>query len=1157
MKRMRRWFLIFCLFLISKQSIYATENAIVTNKEIVYNDDFSENNIESNYELKDMDGISLQDGGVKLDVLSVNNYLRVKNIQEEINDLDEEEGYSIKVDAKKLNSTNGTIQIMFKGDSEALGNRYVLAINSQGSAFFRKLYNGENIELSRCNINFTEKMISIELKVKGNKVTFLCNGEEKMTYTDISNWNSLLSTSGIINMTTGAPILLDNLIIEKEVKDNAQTSYQVVTVVSTDGIENDTTGGTITVDKKQGVEGETITLSVSPNHGYIFAGYSSYKLSDGVSTDGLMPITDDQFQLNSKFGDVKIVARFVKREVGKYEVFYDDFSYDSITDLSYYTNINTLNNIVIDQGELILNNETFFILDDSVGDIANEDYRITVDVKKANTTAGTMQIMFKGDENFNNRYVFVLNGNRAVLLKFTPERTEILGANFNLGTDTKRISLQVVGNTVTCYADGAQLLQYTDADNWKDMENRVGIRTMTNGAAFAFDNLLIERIPNEIPITVKVMLEEEIIEDSTGQGGNITLSAYGGVPGDTINISVIEKAGYYLKEITLNNELIDSSNNSFIIPQEIEGPLEVIAVFTKNLDATFRDYYIDSIEGDDNNDGSINAPWRTLNMLDQCGTVQPGSRIYLKKGSIFENEDLTFKGSGTKDHPIIIDAYGEGDVLPVLNGNGVVENVVSLFNQEYIEIQNLEITNESPQFNTSYTLNGSNNRSLALRAINVSAKNYGLVSGIKIKDCYIHNINGNISLKWNGGIFFDVQVDIVEGNLTGTPTKYDDILIEGCTFINVDRSAIKLVSSGWCNQWEPNDRTKPVNWYPSTNVVVRNNYMEKIGGDGITVRDTDGALVEYNLARDCRFQNTGYNVAMWPFQASNTVIQYNESYETHGTTDGQGFDCDHASSYSVVQYNYSHNNEGGFMLIMGGYPHTAPTVRYNISQNDYDKTFEFAQGIPNGTMIYNNTIYSDNVLGRGVILLSNTGAGVGTNDMYFFNNVFYYPSGQNFYSGQTAILKNKTHLYNNAYGGGIQYPEQETKPIVLTESKDRIWLDIGTAPEINETTDARTGGSGYLDGYKLCEGSILIDKGVRLEEAVEAFGGTMDAIYNGSTMSPRNVYEKAKSEGNPSLKYIMGNYMPQIEGVSYDKDFFGTSILSTEIPDIGAAEYMK
>lgn len=89
------------------------------------------------------------------------------------------------------------------------------------------------------------------------------------------------------------------------------------------------------------------------------------------------------------------------------------------------------------------------------------------------------------------------------------------------------------------------------------------------------------------------------------------------------------------------------------------------------------------------------------------------------------------------------------------------------------------------------------------------------------------------------------------------PSKYDNISISGCTFERVDRSAIKLVSSQWCNQWEKNDPGVPVHWYPSTNVVVEGNYMEYIGGDGITVRDTDGALIEHNLAKDCRFQNTG------------------------------------------------------------------------------------------------------------------------------------------------------------------------------------------------------------------------------------------------------------------------------------------------------------
>ena len=111
--------------------------------------------------------------------------------------------------------------------------------------------------------------------------------------------------------------------------------------------------------------------------------------------------------------------------------------------------------------------------------------------------------------------------------------------------------------------------------------------------------------------------------------------------------------------------------------------------------------------------------------------------------------------------------------------------------------------------------------------------------------------------------------------MTGVPSKYDNVRISGCTFERVDRSAVKLVSSQWCNQWEKNDPGVPVNWYPSTNMVVEENYMEYIGGDGITVRDTDGALIEHNLAKDCRFQKTGYNVGIWPFEAAKygTAVQ--------------------------------------------------------------------------------------------------------------------------------------------------------------------------------------------------------------------------------------------------------------------------------------------
>lgn len=272
--------------------------------------------------------------------------------------------------------------------------------------------------------------------------------------------------------------------------------------------------------------------------------------------------------------------------------------------------------------------------------------------------------------------------------------------------------------------------------------------------------------------------------------------------------------------------------------------------------------------------------------MKEYGSFVPGDKILLKRGSVFVGQQLAFQGMGAEGKPIEISAYGEGK-LPRLEGNGQVENVVSLYNQEYVEIRNLEITNLDKKYSTEFKLNGSNNKEKPLRAMNVSIRDFGTASGIVIEDCYIHDINGNINLKWNGGIFFDVKTNIQNGVLAGIPSKYDNVRISGCAFERVDRSAIKLVSSQWCNQWEKNDPGVPVNWYPSTNVVVENNYMEYIGGDGITVRDTDGALIEHNLAKDCRFQNTGYNVGIWPFEAANTVLQYNEAYETHGTTDGQ------------------------------------------------------------------------------------------------------------------------------------------------------------------------------------------------------------------------------------------------------------------------------
>lgn len=124
------------------------------------------------------------------------------------------------------------------------------------------------------------------------------------------------------------------------------------------------------------------------------------------------------------------------------------------------------------------------------------------------------------------------------------------------------------------------------------------------------------------------------------------------------------------------------------------------------------------IEGNDTNSGeSETNAWKTLEQL-RKNTLIAGDRVLLKRGSRFVEEDaaLTFKGSGLEDVPILISSYGEGE-LPLLEAQGKIESVIKLYNQEYITIENLEITNLDPNFSTSFELNSNNNRSKILRGV--------------------------------------------------------------------------------------------------------------------------------------------------------------------------------------------------------------------------------------------------------------------------------------------------------------------------------------------------------------------------------------------------------------------------------------------------------
>lgn len=451
-------------------------------------------------------------------------------------------------------------------------------------------------------------------------------------------------------------------------------------------------------------------------------------------------------------------------------------------------------------------------------------------------------------------------------------------------------------------------------------------------------------------------------------------------------------------------------------------------------------YYVDSINGNDVNDGtSAGSPWKTLDKLNSH-IYQPGTKILLNRGSYWQGQ-LKPKGSGSDGNPIIIDSYGTGN-KPIIDGNGIVnEGVVHIINEQYWEISNLEIVNDAPIADIRY-------------GIFIELNDYGTANHIYIKDCYIHNIKGDNTHPHKGvGIFYYVS--------SKDDSKFNDILIEKNTVKNVDRSGIILRS--------------PEGTF-STGLVIRNNFVEDIGGDGIVAKTSKEPLVEYNIAKETSARSNKPNAAIWTWYVDDAVIQYNESYNTvrlPNNADANGFDSDFNSNRNIFQYNYSHDNGGGFILIInvGGSYNDSTIVRYNISQNDKKNVVELSGDLTNA-QFYNNTFYLDS-LSSAKLLRVNNYFGI-PKSASFKNNIFY-----NLGSGGYDIPKveNLDFDSNIFYGMNAPVPT-EVADITVVNSifSDPKLVNPGSGNSLINFNDPNK-----LSGYKLQSDSPAINAGLVIE----------------------------------------------------------------------------
>ena len=494
---------------------------------------------------------------------------------------------------------------------------------------------------------------------------------------------------------------------------------------------------------------------------------------------------------------------------------------------------------------------------------------------------------------------------------------------------------------------------------------------------------------------------------------------------------------------------------------------------------TGRDYYISSLNGDNSNDATTeDKAWETLDKLVGVD-LQPGDRVLLESGSVFNGFIHLKDVSGTKENPIEITKYG-GEAKPIINGDGegvwyqdyvqpmdnsghrskgYVSSTVLLYDTDFIKINNLEITNKSDDFDY---LSASDKVSARMDRTGVAAiaKNGGTMESIYLEDLYIHDVDGNIQDKHmnNGGIQMNVSKPDNESE-TGI-ARYDDIVIRGCHVKDVSRAGIVMgytYNHGKFNGAAIDDET--VKKYGHTNILIEENYVQNSGNDAICVMYSHRAgvdMLEYSY-----WQN--FCATIWPWKYKDAIFQNNEAFDTIGQNngDGQAWDIDWSDG-TVYQYNYSHNNGGGAMLICLNEAYNG-VFRYNISQNDLNSLITF-QGNPLAK-IYNNVFYVD---GDRETRIHHPQPGKRGGQGYLANNIFYNISTGNPNDEWEPGNQQFTH---NLYYGYDTTPNSDK--FAITE--DPKFINPGSAPtsSIGKVHDISV-----FDGYKVKEDSPAINSGI-------------------------------------------------------------------------------
>jgi len=512
-------------------------------------------------------------------------------------------------------------------------------------------------------------------------------------------------------------------------------------------------------------------------------------------------------------------------------------------------------------------------------------------------------------------------------------------------------------------------------------------------------------------------------------------------------------------------------------------------------------YYISS-EGDDASDGSITAPWETLAMVSAAcetdangGYILPGDSVLFRAGDRFEG-NLLFKRSGSREEPIVIGSYGDGE-KPVISGSGDISGgdyfeALKLVNASHIVVADLRIRNDRRD-NSRYTW-GSNSG----YGIYVYANRWGGVSqNLKFKNLTISDVycvDQDVDFK---------QIKVAGIRLASDSSETDievaikEVLIEDCYFTHTGKSGV------WTTHQKASKTVDSLN--RNMDIVIRNNTFFQTGGSGVILASAFNALIENNDFDHPGYSNeneprlAGRGSGAWIFSSRHVVAQHNRSYSVRGPGDSYGMHIDFGNSNVLFQYKHSEDSEGGFCEILGD--NVNSTYRVNVSVNDGFRDFHgysvwlsgFAGSgkdpVPSDSnFVYNNTIYLDSPGCRPDISIF-------ARNSFIHNNIFFATDGAEIGADGVEITieeGSRLSMSHNLFYGDIS--DHFTN---LDDSK------ITGQDPLFEDPDTTAG----KDGFYIQAGSPVIDAGTTFPEPNFPMAGK--GIFK--NMSP---YASTDSYGN-------------------------------------------